>query len=140
MNRLDSIALCLLAATLVTACSEKQNTAQQPAAQAAATARSFPELAPLAAASAAETAAYAKLQPLLARNCLMCHSEKPPMSQYRVAPAGVLLETPEQLRAFAPRVLAAVDTTHIMPPQNLTAMNDDDRKQLAAAIQAGWPK
>ena len=140
MNRLDTFALCLLAATLAVACSDKQDAVQQPAAQAAATARSFPELAPPATASAAETAAYAKLQPLLTRNCLMCHSAKPPMSQYHAAPAGVLLETPEQLRSFAPRVLAAVDTTHIMPPQNLTAMTDDDRKQLAAAIQAGWPK
>ena len=89
-------------------------------------------------ASAAEVAAYESAKPLLQQNCLICHSTKPAMPGYRVAPAGVVLETPEQLRRFAPRVLAMVELQQ-MPPLNMTSMSSDDRRRLAATVRTQWP-
>lgn len=138
MNRnARSCLVCMALAVLAAGCSPKQDAAQT--SPVATTPAAPVEIPGTPVASAAETAAYAKLQPLLQRNCLMCHSAKPILPAYRVAPVGVVLETPEQMRALAPRVLAVVVTTHQMPPQNLIAMSDEDRQLLAAAIHEGWP-
>ena len=88
----------------------------------------------LAADVVASDAAYAKAQPILQTHCLSCHSSKPAWPGYRVAPAGVLLETPEQLRQFAPRVLALV-TNGAMPVNNLSHMSDTERAELTAIIR-----
>ena len=90
-------------------------------------------------ASAAEVAAYGNAQPLLQQHCLICHTEKPAMPGYRTAPAGVVLESAEELRRFAPRVLAVVELQQ-MPPLNITAMLDDDRNKLIAVIRTQWPE
>ena len=141
MNRI-AMSSALLVAALLAACSSKHDatgpapiTATAPSAVAA-----TQDVVAVAPASAAETAAYAELQPLLQRNCLMCHAEKPPLPAYRVAPVGVVLETPEQMRRFAPRVLAVVDTVHLMPPAKLIALSDEERKQFAATVREGWPQ
>ena len=88
-------------------------------------------------ASAAEVAAYGDAHALLQQHCLICHSEKPAMPGYAIAPAGVALETPEQLGRFAPRVLAVVEL-QMMPPLNMTSMTDADRHTLAAVIRTQW--
>ena len=65
----------------------------------------------------------------------MCHSEKPWLTVYTTAPAGVVLETPAQLRRLAPRVLAVVSVTEQMPPLNMTGMSAAERTQLAELIR-----
>ena len=88
-------------------------------------------------ASAAEVVAYGNAHALLQQHCLICHSDKPAMPGYTIAPAGVALETPEQLGRFAPRVLAVVEL-QMMPPLNMTSMTDADRGKLAAVIRMQW--
>ena len=96
--------------------------------------------AAVAPVSAQEQAAYAELQPVLQQRCVLCHSSQPAIPAYPNAPAGVVLETPEQLRQFAPRVRAVTATTHSMPPDNLTAMTDAERQQLDQILRATWPQ
>ena len=90
--------------------------------------------------SAQEQAAYAELQPVLQQRCVICHSSKPAIPAYPHAPAGVMLETPEQLRQFAPRVRAVTSSTHSMPPDNLTGITDAEREQLDKVLSATWPQ
>ncbi len=128
---------CLGAAILTAACSAEQDATRPPV---AAIAQPVAELTPSAPASVAEAAAYAKLRPMLQRNCLMCHAQRPLIPAYGVAPVGVVLETPEQLRALAPRILAVVQTTRQMPPQRFISMSDKDRNLLAATLREVWPE
>ncbi len=137
MKRSCIAGLCLGAAILTAACSAVRDAAQVPA---AAIAQPLAELTPPAPASVAEAAAYAKLRPMLQRNCLMCHAQQPLIPAYRVAPVGVVLETPEQLRALAPRILAVVQTTRQMPPEKYISMSDEDSNLLAATLRDVWPE
>ena len=88
-----------------------------------------------AATASKDAAAYAQAKPLLERHCLMCHSEKPWLTVYTTAPAGVVLETPAQLRRLAPRVLTVVSVTEQMPPMNMTGMSAAERTQIAELIR-----
>ena len=90
------------------------------------------------AITAADTAAYAEIKPLLEQHCLMCHSEKPAITAYPNAPAGVALETPAQMRRFAPRVVALAAVTHTMPPVSVAAMTDEERKRLETVVRRQW--
>lgn len=103
-------------------------------------ATAYSQEAAVAPASAQEQAAYAELKPVLQQRCVICHSSQPAIPAYPHAPAGVMLETPEQLRQFAPRVRAVTATTHSMPPDNLTAITDAERQQLDQVLRATWPQ
>jgi uncharacterized membrane protein len=87
----------------------------------------------------AEAATYAKVKPLLERNCSICHSQKPLMPAYGKAPDGVTFDSVANLAQFAARVLVVATQTDQMPPGNLTRMTDAERKMLGAAIEAQWP-
>jgi uncharacterized membrane protein len=86
-----------------------------------------------------EAQTYAKVKPVLERNCSMCHSHKPPFPFYAKAPAGVSFDSPQELARFAKRVLAVATKSDQMPPGNMTAMTNAERESLAAAIEAQWP-
>jgi uncharacterized membrane protein len=88
---------------------------------------------------ASERATYAKVQPLLQRNCSMCHSQEPSLPFYRKPPDGVTFDSPEDLQRFAARVLEVATRSDQMPPGNMTGMTEAERKMLAAAIEAQWP-
>lgn len=82
---------------------------------------------------------YAKVKPVLDRNCSICHSQKPPLPYYAKAPAGVTFDSAQDLARFAARVLEVATRTDQMPPGNMTQMTDGERKALSSAIEAQWP-
>jgi uncharacterized membrane protein len=88
-----------------------------------------------ASAEEGSAVAYSKVQTLLQRHCLMCHSATPAVPAYQYPPAGVALETPQQLARFAPRVMALTVLTQAMPPGNLTAMTDEERDALGEVLR-----
>ena len=53
------------------------------------------------------------------------------------APLGVALDTPDQIRANAPRILAVAVDAQTMPLGNLTGMTADERQILGLWIRAG---
>jgi uncharacterized membrane protein len=53
------------------------------------------------------------------------------------APKGVMFDTPEQIRRFAPQNLAQTVTTRTMPLGNITEITDAERSTLGAWIVAG---
>jgi uncharacterized membrane protein len=88
---------------------------------------------------ASERSTYVKVQPLLQRNCSMCHSQKPSLPFYPKPPDGVTFDSPQDLARFAARVLEVATRSDQMPPGNMTGMTEAERKMLAAAIEAQWP-
>ncbi len=81
--------------------------------------------------------AYANVAPIVAQRCEVCHAAQPTQPGFAAAPAGVLLDTPENVHANAQRIYGVAVASHAMPLGNLTHMTDAERAQLGAWIRAG---
>lgn len=77
-----------------------------------------------------ETVSAAEVHGIIERRCASCHSATPTDSVFRVAPLGVTLDTPAEIRRHAERILTMAIQSHVMPPGNLTGMTDEERAQL----------
>lgn len=64
--------------------------------------------------------------------CATCHATRPSNEAFASPPGGVVLESPEQMRAYADRIVFRVVETKTMPLGNLTGMTDDERRTLGA--------
>ena len=71
------------------------------------------------------------------RRCGACHSVAPSDKTFGAAPAGVTFDTPENIRAFAPRILQRAVKDRTMPPGNKTSITDGEREILGRWINAG---
>jgi len=82
-------------------------------------------------------AAFADVRVVVARRCAPCHSSAPTNSAFPTAPKGVLLDTPDQIRSAAPRMLAVAVESQTMPLGNLTGMTPGERELLGKWIRTG---
>jgi len=89
-----------------------------------------------AASPGGEAVAFETVERIVGVRCRSCHSAKPtdPLS---VATLGVLLDSPEQIRAHAPRIRARVVELRTMPFLNKTGMTDDERETIGRWIDQG---
>jgi len=62
--------------------------------------------------------------------CLGCHAAKPTFQGIAEAPKGILLDTPERINALAALIHQQAVLTRAMPPGNLTAMTEEERRLL----------
>ena len=76
---------------------------------------------------------------IVERRCVTCHSADPTSEQFQTAPAGVVLDTPEQIAARAEAIRAQAVDSRAMPLGNATGMTDAERQTLGAWIAAGAP-
>jgi uncharacterized membrane protein len=69
---------------------------------------------------------------MVRRHCAMCHSENPSHTMLlgQPPPKGVVLETIEDVRRFAPRIMEMVVHRKAMPFGNETAMTEADRAKF----------
>ena len=74
---------------------------------------------------------------VIAQRCLPCHSAAPTQPGMPVAPNGVMFDTPEQMRAWAPRIRERAVAAKTMPLGNITGMTDDERELLGRWIDSG---
>jgi len=81
--------------------------------------------------------AFSDVRVVIARRCAACHSATPTLPGFATAPAGVLLDTPDQIRSQAPRIEAVAVTTQTMPYGNVTGMTTDERELLGRWIREG---
>jgi uncharacterized membrane protein len=89
------------------------------------------------ASSAGATVKFADVRPVIAQRCAVCHAEKPTFAGFAQAPAGVMLDTPERIKAAAPRIHQQTIATKTMPIGNLTKMTDEERTLLGRWLAAG---
>ncbi|HNE14787.1 MAG TPA: urate hydroxylase PuuD [Rhodocyclaceae bacterium] len=111
---------------------------QYPALGAALLLAVFVELAPRHAAPAAGSpaASLADIQPIVVARCTGCHAARPTLIP--AAPAGVLLDSAEAIRANGPRILAQAVQLKAMPLGNVTGMTDSERERIAAWAAGGY--
>lgn len=88
-----------------------------------------PEARALAAQPAVDDAAALAI---VQARCTTCHAARPSHEAFPAPPLGVELENPEQLRAWADRIVYRVVETRTMPLGNLTGMTDEERRVLGA--------
>ena len=84
--------------------------------------------------SAGERVTAAQATAIVQRRCVTCHSANPTNDQFRSAPAGVVLDTTEQIRARAGQIEAQAVGSTAMPLGNVTGMTDQERQALGAWI------
>ncbi len=96
-----------------------------------------PHTAPATAGGA--PVAFAAVEPIVATRCAVCHAAHPTQPGVAVAPAGVLLDTPDHIAANAQRIEAQAVASHAMPIGNVTHITESERRTLGAWIAAGAP-
>ncbi|KZZ44039.1 hypothetical protein A3759_00990 [Thalassolituus sp. HI0120] len=67
---------------------------------------------------------------IVEQRCSSCHAQQPTNPAFASAPAGIVLETAEQIRAVKDKTLSALQTGY-MPLGNLTQMTEDERQALS---------
>jgi uncharacterized membrane protein len=75
---------------------------------------------------------FARVQAIVAERCAPCHSANPTRPGFTAAPAGVELDTAEQIRAQAEAIERQAVDSRAMPLGNVTGMTDEERAELAA--------
>ncbi|NAW57303.1 hypothetical protein CAG64_07350 [Vibrio sp. V38_P2S17PM301] len=81
--------------------------------------------------------AFAKVNEVIQERCSVCHSANPTHAAFKTAPAGVILDTPEEIKNNAPRIIAQAVATKVMPLGNLTQMTDDERALIGNWVEQG---
>ncbi|OLQ73306.1 hypothetical protein BIT28_21475 [Photobacterium proteolyticum] len=74
---------------------------------------------------------------VIQKRCSVCHSANPTHAAFKTAPAGVMLDTPEEIKVNAPRIVAQTVQTRVMPLGNLTQMTDEERALIGDWVEQG---
>ncbi|MGF1732824.1 urate hydroxylase PuuD [Photobacterium kasasachensis] len=74
---------------------------------------------------------------VIQERCSVCHSANPTHAAFKTAPAGVILDTPEEIKVNAPRIVAQTVQTQVMPLGNLTQMTDEERALIGNWVEQG---
>lgn len=85
----------------------------------------------------AQMVSFARVAPVFAERCAVCHSAHPSEAGFSAPPAGVLLDTPAHIAANAQRVEQQAVLTHAMPLGNLTGMTENERMLVGGWIAGG---
>lgn len=80
---------------------------------------------------------FAEIEAIVASRCAMCHAERPVWPGLASAPKGVRLDTPENIRRWAPRIALQSVHSRAMPPGNLSGLGTEERARLARWLEAG---
>ncbi len=73
-----------------------------------------------------------QVAPIIQLRCVGCHARTPTQPGFAAPPAGLTLETHQEIIANAARIISASVTTRTMPIGNLTGMTDVEREIIAA--------
>jgi len=80
---------------------------------------------------------YAEARAVVDRHCVACHSENPTVPAFPIAPAGVKLDTLEQMQKYAERSRLRATVQKTMPLMNKTGITDNERTILARWAEGG---
>jgi uncharacterized membrane protein len=87
----------------------------------------------------APPAPFAEVRVVIARRCAPCHSAAPTYPGIPTAPAGVMFDTPEQIRSRAARIAERAVVQRTMPLGNVTGITAEERALLGRWVEAGAP-
>jgi uncharacterized membrane protein len=80
---------------------------------------------------------FARAQEIIVKRCLPCHSSNNTDDQFRQAPSDVKFDTPERIKAMAPRIRERAVQTKTMPFLNKTGITETERAERGAGIEQG---
>ncbi|MDH5502140.1 MAG: hypothetical protein OEY72_13670, partial [Gammaproteobacteria bacterium] len=90
-------------------------------------------------AQSGEPVSFADVQLVIAMRCSSCHSEAPTHPAFPAAPAGVMLDSEQQILAAATAIHQQAVVTRVMPIGNLTGMTDAERATVDRWYQSLEP-
>jgi uncharacterized membrane protein len=79
---------------------------------------------------------FAQVAAIVEQRCAPCHSSQPTNPSFSTAPLGIVLDTPEQIRALADAIDQQAVQTRAMPLGNATGMTDEERDVLGRWIRS----
>ena len=80
---------------------------------------------------------FADVQTVISKRCLSCHATVPTDDVQKVAPNGIIFETPQQIVKQSERILFRVVQTKTMPQGNKTGITEVERSLLGRWIAQG---
>ncbi len=86
-----------------------------------------------AAAQALPVAASANeaIMAVVQTKCSVCHMAQPTQAGFNAPPAGIIIQTPEDMKTHKAKIVTAVQTGY-MPLGNITQLTDEERQQIVA--------
>ncbi|WLP93895.1 urate hydroxylase PuuD [Psychrobacter sp. M13] len=89
--------------------------------------------APIAGAAAVPVAASADdaVIGVVQAKCSVCHMAQPTQAGFNAPPAGIIIQTPEDMKTWKAKIVTAVQTGY-MPLGNITQLTDEERSQIVA--------
>jgi uncharacterized membrane protein len=82
--------------------------------------------------TATESVSTEQVQKIINRRCVSCHSASPTDDVFRVAPAGLVLDTIEQIKVNIDRIYQNTVATQSMPFSNKTNMTIQERADISS--------
>lgn len=95
------------------------------------------EVLELATESHSKGVTFEEINEVIQVRCSVCHSATPTHAAFAVAPAGVVLDTAEEIKTNVPRIMAQSVQTKVMPLGNLTQMTDEERALIGTWVEQG---
>lgn len=81
--------------------------------------------------------AFEQVQPVIQARCVACHATRPTQEGFAAPPKGVVLETPQEIRARAAAIYQQAAASRVMPPGNMTHITDAERGMIARWFKSG---
>lgn len=92
-------------------------------------------IAPRSRAATAGIVTLAMIRPVIESRCTTCHSATPTHIAFPAAPAGVMLDSDEDIESAAARIHQQTVVLKAMPIGNLTQIDDEERALIDAWYQ-----
>jgi uncharacterized membrane protein len=99
-----------------------------------------PQRGKRAAAAVAVPVAFAQVEEIVLTRCSMCHAADPVWMGIIRPPRGIMLDTPERIKAHAREIAVAAAWSSAMPPSNVMEMPPEERTVLATWVSSSSPK
>ena len=80
---------------------------------------------------------FSEVNEIIQKRCVQCHSANPTDDVYKVAPNGVMYDTPEGIVAKKDLIMQRVVITKTMPQNNKTNITEEERNTLRCWIEQG---
>jgi uncharacterized membrane protein len=90
-----------------------------------------------APSASANSVTVTTIRPVIEARCVSCHSATPTHLAFPAAPAGVLLDTDQQIIEAALRIHQQTVVLRTMPIGNLTEISEDERQLIDAWYRSG---
>lgn len=96
-----------------------------------------PRSAAVIAAATGPQVRFSEAYAIIQTRCISCHATHNTDDMFKVAVNGVIFDTPERAKAFAPRIYERAVAQKTMPFLNKTGMLDSEREVLGRWIAQG---